>query len=870
MLVAAACGAVLKPPEPNRRLDVRMAGDLFDSDRGYRFAALPHARANVVRLDVRYPVGSADDPPGKEGLAHLVEHLLFEVQFARGESKTSIAAELGRISIGWNAYTTPEYTTYVVTAPANALEDLLRLEVDRVSVGCAGLTPEIVAREREVVLNELRERQGASGAALQRQIYEAVYPENHAYRRVDSVETVAKLELKDVCDFLAGPYLRGPAIVIASGQVDGEGLKAAAGKHFGRLRKRQPSVRPQPAPPPPQPGLQRIKGDVDEPTLVALWPMPDASTPGYRLLEMVWPSIPYRMNAFGFTYEWGHGATWDTLGGPRAPVLSLRMTLQSASKLGDAKDALEKSIAFAIRTMGENRESREWVASWEGEVESLLAGWDTLGRRNELFGDYLQFEAPGAFLPDRLTELASAGPQSAKQLAEEWLSLSRARLILIEPSGTSGTLPALTYHGGAEAHATKVDGALADQPLPAPARMPPLVVERYTLENGLTVVLWPHGDAPVVHGRLIIDSGSGHDPRGREGTASLVGADDEGVDALVFNGRNLATRVDDLVRTLAWELRSPGYGLSDEQKAFLAGRLKQQRAQERMAYNLELLGALYGKTHPYARASLTEKSLDNISHDTVMSWARGHLVAKNATLVIAGSFDPDVVKKHIAYNADQVAGGSDSPDLTQLGTTQVAFVPGVTTKDMATVELAAHFVGGEGIDGEYAFRLVLEQLLDQRLSSLRGKQALTYGFSASYDPRVGGGLWTIGGAADATRSGEAAASLIKILDELRRDPESYRADFVLARQKVLESLLMQNTSSASVANRLELLARFELRDDFYDTLARTVSQLTLPRMASFIKSELPANGQVIGAFGNEREVRTALSRAQAATNETRR
>jgi zinc protease len=862
LLVVAACGAVLKPPEPNRRLDVHMSGELFDSDRGYRFAALPQEHANVVRLDVRYPVGSADDPPGKEGLAHLVEHLLFEVQFNRGETKTSVAAELGRLAIGWNAYTTPEYTTYVVTAPPAELDELLRLEVDRVSVGCAGLTPEIVAREREVVLIELRQRQGASGAALERQIVEAVYPANHPYRRVDSVETVSKLELADVCAFLAGPYLHGPAMVIASGAVDGPSLKTAAAKHFGRLRKRLPATREPPVPPTPQPGLTRIKADVDEPTLVALWPLPDASTPAYRFLSMTWPMIPSRMNGFGFVYEWGHGASWDTLGGPRAPVLAVQMKLSSASSLDDAKDALGKSVAYAIRSLGPERDSADWVASWEGQAESLLARWDSLGARNEMFGDFLQFETGTNFLPARIAELANTLPGSAKNLAKEWLAPSRARLLLIEPSGTSGALPQLTYHGGAEAHATQVDGTLADHPLPAPAPVMGLAAERYQLDNGLSVVLWPHGDAALVHGRLVVDSGTGHDPVGREGTASLVGADDVEADSLVFGTRDLATRVDSLVRSLTWELRLPGYGLTDEQKQFLRGQLRQQRTEERMHYATEVLGWLYGKTHPYARGSLSEASLDHISHDTVTSWARGHIVARNATLVIAGKFDPELVKKHIAYDADQVKAGSDSPALDATPAPRRASVHGVTTKAMATVELHAYFVAGRGLDADYPLRLVLEQVLDDRLASLRDKQAVTYGFAASYDPRVAGGMWTIGGEADAARAGEAATALLQILDEMRRDPESYRAAFVLARQRVLERLLVQTTSSAAVVERLVLLARFHAPDDYFNHVAQDVAKLTLSRMASFVATELDAQGQVFGAFGNQHPVEAAIATAR--------
>ena len=141
--LVAGCGTLRKPPEPDRRLEIHTLGDLFESSTGYRFAALPEPSAQFVRVVVRYPVGSSDDPPGKPGLAHLVEHLLFDVQLDHGGAKSSIVGELGRVALSWNGETTADYTDYETTAVPSALGDLLELEADRTKVGCAGLTEEI-------------------------------------------------------------------------------------------------------------------------------------------------------------------------------------------------------------------------------------------------------------------------------------------------------------------------------------------------------------------------------------------------------------------------------------------------------------------------------------------------------------------------------------------------------------------------------------------------------------------------------------------------------------------------------------------------------------------------------------------------------
>src|ERR1700760_3085568 len=50
-------------------------------------AMIPDDRVNLVSVEVRYTVGTADDPPGKAGLAHLVEHLMFERKSQDGALK---------------------------------------------------------------------------------------------------------------------------------------------------------------------------------------------------------------------------------------------------------------------------------------------------------------------------------------------------------------------------------------------------------------------------------------------------------------------------------------------------------------------------------------------------------------------------------------------------------------------------------------------------------------------------------------------------------------------------------------------------------------------------------------------------------------
>ena len=144
-LQAPGCGA-LRPASPNRTLRVPVKGSFFKTTNGYMFSVLEDSSARLVRLDVRYPVGWADDPKGKEGLAHLVEHLPFEFDIERDGRTTSISDEFGRLSTYSNAMTDADYMHFESQGLPEVLPELMRLEAERASLGCSQIQPEIFER----------------------------------------------------------------------------------------------------------------------------------------------------------------------------------------------------------------------------------------------------------------------------------------------------------------------------------------------------------------------------------------------------------------------------------------------------------------------------------------------------------------------------------------------------------------------------------------------------------------------------------------------------------------------------------------------------------------------------------------------------
>jgi Insulinase (Peptidase family M16) len=154
-VVLCACGAA-PPPRALVMRDVSFPLRDLRFPSGLRVIVEEDHRAPVVGVFLLVGSGSTSDPPGKEGLAHYVEHLAFR---ARPDGKTSIWGLLERAGAAqWNASTGLDYTLFWETGPKEALGPLVTLEGVRLLATVANVTPEVAAVEREVVRNELRQR----------------------------------------------------------------------------------------------------------------------------------------------------------------------------------------------------------------------------------------------------------------------------------------------------------------------------------------------------------------------------------------------------------------------------------------------------------------------------------------------------------------------------------------------------------------------------------------------------------------------------------------------------------------------------------------------------------------------------------------
>jgi zinc protease len=222
----------------------------FTLANGLELVVIPDHRAPVVTHMIWYKVGAADETPGKSGLAHFLEHLMF-----KGTAKHPIgqfSQVVARIGGQENAFTSYDYTAFFQRVPSEKLKTVMEFEADRMTG--LQLTDAVVLPERNVILEEQNQRvRNNPRARLGAQIDAALYL-NSPYGRpvIGWRHEMEGLTRDDAIGFYRRFYGPNDAVVVVAGDVDPQAALKLAEDTYGKVRRNNNIVarnRPQePAP----------------------------------------------------------------------------------------------------------------------------------------------------------------------------------------------------------------------------------------------------------------------------------------------------------------------------------------------------------------------------------------------------------------------------------------------------------------------------------------------------------------------------------------------------------------------------------------------------------------------------------------------
>ena len=203
---------------------------------GLEVVVVPDHRAPVVTHMIWYKVGAADETPGKSGLAHFLEHLMFKGTARNpGDRFSQRVAAIGGQE---NAFTSSDYTGFYQRVPREHLKEMMALEADRIT-GLV-LTDDVVRPELNVVLEEQSMRVANNPSnRLTEQIDAALYL-NHPYGRpvIGWRREIEALTREDALAFYRRFYTPNNAIVVVAGDVTPEEVRIDAEETYGKVAPR--------------------------------------------------------------------------------------------------------------------------------------------------------------------------------------------------------------------------------------------------------------------------------------------------------------------------------------------------------------------------------------------------------------------------------------------------------------------------------------------------------------------------------------------------------------------------------------------------------------------------------------------------------
>ena len=664
LVVMAACGLPKTPPQaPARQTQLGLSIKAVTLGNGLRVVLVNDPHASEVQVTMRYRVGAGDDLE-HPGIAHLVEHLMFQQTLGA----QTLFAHLEDNATFFNEYTSYDATTYVSRARPALLDKLLSIEAVRLGFRCTSITDSAFAREREVVTQEIGP--DVDEDEMFEALHAAVFPTGHPYRQRTggTVESVSAITREQACAFADAYYAPGNAALVISGNVSSQQAEAALGKFLARSPRRVGAAPNQVAAARAMTARQ-VTAPVDDKVLLVTWPVP---VDPYAQLTMRMIAA----TAVGAIDSAVKGKVVHIgLGDVRAPVVGIAIEPGTGETIEGITAIVEETlnklpVELGDRFVPERVYDRIRQRAIHAQYASLEDG---SSRDIQLAEHVLAGRDPSAALAAEFKALRDFDRNEAAAVAKRYVGFDSANVVTLVPAagkkrGRAIAMRQPTHDMGQRrsvpdlAHAREPDTT---------AVIPAAKIETRVLRNGLKVVLMPLSSVPTVDIRLVFRAGSAEDPSGKAGTALVAahgltfdlhhindlltfmiagGEIDTDVtrDRTSFVVRGVDMHLDYLLAGLKRWALDGRYDDTSEALVDAVTRVR-KRLDDDGATSEAWASALYGAQHPYARAGALSQLSSTLTVDDVERFRRAYFTPDNATLVIAGRVDTAVANRWVDF-----------------------------------------------------------------------------------------------------------------------------------------------------------------------------------------------------------------------------
>ena len=403
-------------------------------------------RLPIVAVSVWYHVGSKNEVPGRTGLAHLFEHLMFE---GSAHQPDGYCAPLQEAGAALNGSTSADRTNYWELVPSNAWKLALWMEADRMGWFLPALSGHRFETQRAVVLNERRQTyENRPYGLAQFALMETMFPAEHPYHWPTIGEPVdlEAATLSDVRAFFERYYHPANASVVIAGDIETDAVLREAERLFGPIPAGESVAAV--IPPPVAPAIRRLtlEDRVELSRLYLAWPSPALFQRGDAELDLAADLLANGRTSRLYerlihdrrvAVELAAGQTSRELGGTFQIIAS--------AAPGHTLDELETAIHEEVARFASHGPSEDEVARGRAQAETAfvlrvqsLGGFG--GKADQLNAYNIYLDAPDSFDTD-LGRYLSATPSTLKESVSTWLQPDKAVALAVVPRSRNDAGP---------------------------------------------------------------------------------------------------------------------------------------------------------------------------------------------------------------------------------------------------------------------------------------------------------------------------------------------------------------------------------------------------------------------------------------------
>ncbi|WP_179349798.1 M16 family metallopeptidase [Winogradskyella pacifica] len=864
----------------------------------------------VAAVALTAHVGSAREKTGRTGFAHLFEHLLFLESENLGKGGLDqMSARIG--GSGANGSTSQDRTNYFQTVPKDALEKMIWAEADKLGYFINTVTEPVLAKEKQVVKNEKRQRVDNQPYGFNSSVINSnLYPEGHPYswEVIGSLEDLQNATLDDVKEFYKRWYVPNNVTLTIAGDIDVAQTKEWVKKYFDEIPRGEdiPKMEKQPVTLKTSKRLFYEDNFARAPRLTMTWPTVYEYHPDTYALSVLSQYLTEGKKAPLYKVLVENQQLTSNVGmyqssSEIAGQLMLRVTAFDQTNLNTVASAINEGLRdFEMNGISETDLNRIKA----GQETSFYKGLSSVLGKGFQLAQYEIFAGDPGFINQDVQHILAVTPEDVMRVYNTYIKdqnfiatsfVPKGQMNLVLDNSQQAVVEEEQIVEGAEdtfdaslaAEYEKTPSSFDRSVEPEYGKSPDLVIPKvwkHNLDSGIKVFGIENTEVPLVEFELEIKGGLLLEQTDKVGVSNLManlmskGTKNKTPEALenaieslgaqiysyatdnsvTISGTTLAKHFDATMALVTEILLEPRW---DEEEfnllkqSTISGIQRQKANPNSIAANA-FAKQLYGENNILAyNNNGTEASVNAITISDLQNFYSTKLTPKLTNLHVVGSIsENDVIAALETINTTWESKDVVIPELPQAITPETSKVFFYDVPGAKQSVIAFGYPSLKATDTDYYAASVMNYRLgggsfaSQLTQELRESKGYTYGIRSGFDGDANTGEFSINSSIRTNVTYESAALIKEILENYGTNYSE--ADLEITKGFTLKSSARAFETLSSKLNMLSNISNYSYADDYAKQRQSIVKDLSVDDIKALVEKYIKPNQMIYVIVGD--------------------